>query len=166
MLSDGQHFGRRPLGPNPESSSPSGIYATTGRRSNHFNPVSGPTTRACVLAASMSPNSNDDSDEGEEEDYAQSPGSVDPILREAVRRERIEADQKRRDNLRDGFASLRSTLPPTNQKSSKTKVLVHAVKHIRRLEAKLETANNELNAYRLRDANEVQAWYRHSSYQC
>lgn len=43
--------------------------------------------------------------------------------REAVRRQRIESEQKRRDELRDGYARLKSTLPSINQKSSKVTLL-------------------------------------------
>ncbi|KAF9071380.1 hypothetical protein BDP27DRAFT_1361935 [Rhodocollybia butyracea] len=157
-LSDGPYSGRRNVGFNPLSISSSVPNATTtGRRSNRFNPVSGTTTRASAPAASKSPETNDDSDEGEEEEDAQSAGSVDPILQEAVRKKRIASDKKRRGDVRDGFTYLKSTLPPIDLKfESKVKVLNRAAKYIKRLEAKLEKANNELHAYRLRD--ETQAW--------
>jgi len=48
---------------------------------------------------------------------------IDYRRREAVRRQRIESEQKRRDDLRDGYARLKSTLPSINQKSSKIVLL-------------------------------------------
>lgn len=43
--------------------------------------------------------------------------------REATRRQRIEAEQRRRDELREGYARLKDVLPLTNQKSSKVSLL-------------------------------------------
>lgn len=43
--------------------------------------------------------------------------------KEATRRQRIEAEQLRRDELRDGYARLKDVLPVTNQKSSKVSLL-------------------------------------------
>lgn len=43
--------------------------------------------------------------------------------KEATRRQRIEAEQKRRDELREGYAQLKNVLPLTNQKSSKVSLL-------------------------------------------
>lgn len=43
--------------------------------------------------------------------------------KEATRRQRIEAEQKRRDELRDGYAKLKDVLPVSNQKSSKVNLL-------------------------------------------
>jgi chromosome segregation ATPase len=80
--------------------------------------------------------------------------------REAVRRQRIESEQKRRDELRDGYARLKSTLPSINQKSSKVTLLDRAASHIKyldavrnRLEAQLKAADDEVN--RLRNVNEA-----------
>ncbi|KAF9058734.1 hypothetical protein BDP27DRAFT_1240354 [Rhodocollybia butyracea] len=163
-LSNEQHLDRRSFSTNPSPSVP---------KSYRFNPISAPTARSSASVASKrinSKTSNDISDEGEEEEYAQSAGSVDP-LQEAVRRQRIESEQKRRDDLRDGYTHLKSMLPSTNQKSSKVKLLNRAARHIKylnavrdQLETELETANNELNAYRLREANEAHGWHHYSSY--
>lgn len=60
--------------------------------------------------------------------------------KEATRRQRIEAEQRRRDELRDGYAKLKDVLPPTNQKSSKVSLLERATAHI----VALDTANREL----------------------
>lgn len=43
--------------------------------------------------------------------------------KEATRRQRIEAEQRRRDELRDGYARLKDVLPVSNQKSSKVALL-------------------------------------------
>ena len=43
--------------------------------------------------------------------------------KEATRRQRIEAEQRRRDELRDGYAKLKDVLPVSNQKSSKVSLL-------------------------------------------
>lgn len=43
--------------------------------------------------------------------------------KEATRRQRIEAEQRRRDELRDGYAKLKEVLPISNQKSSKVSLL-------------------------------------------
>ena len=43
--------------------------------------------------------------------------------KEATRRQRIEAEQRRRDELRDGYARLKDVLPVSNQKSSKVSLL-------------------------------------------
>lgn len=43
--------------------------------------------------------------------------------KEATRRQRIEAEQRRRDELREGYAKLKEALPVSNQKSSKVSLL-------------------------------------------
>lgn len=43
--------------------------------------------------------------------------------REDIRRQRIESEQRRRDELREGYNRLKSALPPSNQKSSKASIL-------------------------------------------
>ena len=43
--------------------------------------------------------------------------------REEIRRQRIESEQRRRDELRDGYAKLKYALPISNQKSSKVSLL-------------------------------------------
>ncbi|KAJ8518787.1 hypothetical protein ONZ45_g4193 [Pleurotus djamor] len=62
--------------------------------------------------------------------------------KEATRRQRIEAEQRRRDELRDGYAKLKDVLPVSNQKSSKVSLLERATNHI----VALEKANQELLA--------------------
>ncbi|KAF8756074.1 helix loop helix domain [Rhizoctonia solani] len=43
--------------------------------------------------------------------------------REEIRRQRIESEQRRRDDLREGFARLKDVLPVSNQKGSKMALL-------------------------------------------
>ncbi|KAF8831920.1 hypothetical protein F5879DRAFT_924541 [Lentinula edodes] len=161
--SDDQHSGRHSRGSNP-SPPPSVPYAATVPRSHRFNPIGvpPPTRTSARTAATKRRNSktaNEDSDDPEEEEYQQSTGSVDP-RREAVRRQRIESEQKRRDELRDGYARLKSTLPSINQKSSKVTLLDRAASHIKyldavrnRLETQLKAADDEVS--RLRNVNEA-----------
>jgi 23S rRNA A2030 N6-methylase RlmJ len=44
-------------------------------------------------------------------------------VRDTTRRARIESEQRRRDEQKDGFDALRAVLPPTNQRPSKTLTL-------------------------------------------
>jgi uncharacterized small protein (DUF1192 family) len=62
--------------------------------------------------------------------------------KEATRRQRIEAEQRRRDELRDGYAKMKDVLPVSNQKSSKVSLLERATNHI----LALEKANKEMQA--------------------
>lgn len=43
--------------------------------------------------------------------------------REEVRRSRILSEQRRRNELREGFERLREALPPSNQRTSKANIL-------------------------------------------
>jgi hypothetical protein len=43
--------------------------------------------------------------------------------REEIRRQRIESEQRRRDELREGYRRLKDSLPVSNQKSSKVSLL-------------------------------------------
>ncbi len=45
------------------------------------------------------------------------------VRREEIRRQRIESEQRRRDELRDGYRRLKEALPVSNQKSSKVSLL-------------------------------------------
>ncbi|KAF5375236.1 hypothetical protein D9758_000516 [Tetrapyrgos nigripes] len=53
-----------------------------------------------------------------------------------------QAEQRRRDELRDGYARLKEVLPISNQKSNKVSLLERATNHI----VHLETTNRELQA--------------------
>ncbi|KAF9451387.1 hypothetical protein P691DRAFT_663313 [Macrolepiota fuliginosa MF-IS2] len=79
--------------------------------------------------------------------------------KEATRRQRIEAEQRRRDELRDGYAKLKDVLPVSNQKSSKVSLLERATNHIVLLEKTNQDLKARINALeqemaRLRAINE------------
>lgn len=64
-----------------------------------------------------------DSDEDEPRNMMQMVQDIAHSRKEATRRQRIEAEQRRRDELRDGYARLKDVLPVSNQKSSKVSLL-------------------------------------------
>ncbi|EGN93190.1 hypothetical protein SERLA73DRAFT_190105 [Serpula lacrymans var. lacrymans S7.3] len=72
--------------------------------------------------------------------------------KEATRKQRIEAEQRRRDELRDGYARLKDVLPVSNQKSSKVSLLERATNHI----VNLEKSTQEMQARLLSLEQEVQ----------
>ncbi|MDK0628419.1 helix-loop-helix domain-containing protein, partial [Clostridium perfringens] len=76
---------------------------------------------------------NDDSDE-EDDDFQPIVANSADSRRETIRKQRIESEQRRRDELRDGYARLKDTLPPSNQKASKVSLLDRATNHLRYLE--------------------------------
>ncbi|KAG8955478.1 hypothetical protein FRC04_008829 [Tulasnella sp. 424] len=80
--------------------------------------------------------------------------------REEIRRQRIESEQRRRDELRDGYRKLKEVLPASNQKSSKVSLLDRATTHIRYLELTTaqmvqKVAELEAETQRLRQVNET-----------
>jgi hypothetical protein len=80
--------------------------------------------------------------------------------REEIRRQRIESEQRRRDELRDGYRKLKDVLPSSNQKSSKVSLLDRATTHIRYLELTTaqmvqKVAELEAETARLRQVNET-----------
>ncbi|KAG9103118.1 hypothetical protein FRC06_000180 [Ceratobasidium sp. 370] len=80
--------------------------------------------------------------------------------REEIRRQRIESEQRRRDDLREGFARLKDVLPVSNQKGSKMALLDRATSHIRYLEAlqqqmQAKLTASEMEVTRLRQINEA-----------
>ncbi|KAJ6467931.1 hypothetical protein DFH09DRAFT_508316 [Mycena vulgaris] len=56
--------------------------------------------------------------------------------RERIRQERIETEQRHRDELRDGYIRLKKVLPDSNVKSSKASLLDRATNYISALESK------------------------------
>ncbi|KAJ7822043.1 hypothetical protein B0H13DRAFT_1659915 [Mycena leptocephala] len=64
--------------------------------------------------------------------------------KEATRRQRIEAEQCRRDELRDGYAKLKDILHASNQKSSKVSLLDRATSHIAILESENKALQNRI----------------------
>jgi len=87
-------------------------------RSLRYHPTPSPTSSAGRRRSRSHHDSDDDNDMGVAyvENLAHS-------RKEATRRQRIEAEQRRRDELRDGYAKLKDVLPISNQKSSKVSLL-------------------------------------------
>lgn len=143
-------------------------YATVPR-SQRFNPIAVPTNRPATRAAhrrkASRSTTQDDSEDDDDEEFkpggsiATTDASRDS-RRETVRKQRIESEQRRRDELREGYARLKETLPASNQKASKVSILDRAVSHIKYLEAvkeqlevRLKGADHEV--HRLRNVNEA-----------
>ncbi|PPR01927.1 hypothetical protein CVT24_001266 [Panaeolus cyanescens] len=151
-------------------SPPAPLYASVPRSQHRFNPMTAVNrpTRAVVAAQkrrASKAEDDEDLDQDEEEVVAQEPEpSADPASkdsrRETVRKQRIESEQRRRDELREGYARLKETLPASNQKASKVSLLDRATSHIKYLEAvkeqlevRLKSADHEV--HRLRNVNEA-----------
>lgn len=95
-------------------------------RSHRFNPIPTPATRASARQQKKrGTKGSDDFDSDNDEDYSASlPAALtNEQRREEIRRQRIESEQRRRDELRDGYRRLKEALPVSNQKSSKVSLL-------------------------------------------
>jgi hypothetical protein len=144
-------------------------YATVPR-SQRFNPIAVPANRPATRAAhrrKVSRSTTQDESEDDDDEEFKPGGSITAPTdasrdsrRETVRKQRIESEQRRRDELREGYARLKETLPASNQKASKVSILDRAVSHIKYLEAvkeqlevRLKGADHEV--HRLRNVNEA-----------
>lgn len=88
-------------------------------RTPRYNPSPSPTSSSGRRRSRSHDSDDDDDNMGSAalmENLAHS-------RKEATRRQRIEAEQRRRDELRDGYAKLKDALPVSNQKSSKVSLL-------------------------------------------
>lgn len=85
-------------------------------RHNRYNPTPSPTSSSGRRSRGRSQDSDEDDMGTYHENLAHS-------RKEATRKQRIEAEQRRRDELRDGYAKLKDVLPVSNQKSSKVSLL-------------------------------------------
>ncbi|EIW87117.1 hypothetical protein CONPUDRAFT_134418 [Coniophora puteana RWD-64-598 SS2] len=161
LSSDALSSGRRSRGSGTQS--PASVnsipYDATVPRSHRFNPIAVPATRPSVKATRRK--SRNDSDD-EDEDFQPLPPTSNNAdqRRETIRRQRIESEQRRRDELRDGYRRLKDALPVSNQKSSKVSLLDRATTHVKYLEmtaqqlqVRLQQAENEVQ--RLRSVNEA-----------
>jgi len=101
-----------------------------------YNPTPSPTSSSGRRGRGRSLNDSDDDDMM----GAQFVENLAHTRKEATRRQRIEAEQRRRDELRDGYAKLKEVLPISNQKSSKVSLLERATNHI----VAVEKANKEM----------------------
>jgi hypothetical protein len=132
-------------------------YSATVPRSHRFNPIGVAANRPKAQHRRRASRDDDASDDDDDfQPQAQNPDS----RRETIRKQRIESEQRRRDELRDGYARLKDTLPASNQKSSKVSLLDRATSHLRyletvkeQLEIRLKTAEAEV--HRLRNVNEA-----------
>jgi hypothetical protein len=123
--------------------------------------AAGPVTRSNGKPAARRRSTRDDSDDEDEEFMPSIPANVGgDMRRETIRRQRIESEQRRRDELRDGYRRLKEALPVSNQKSSKVSLLDRSTTHIKFLEMttqqmqqRLQAAENEVT--RLRAVNEA-----------
>ncbi|KAL0580695.1 hypothetical protein V5O48_001336 [Marasmius crinis-equi] len=124
------------------------------RNVRHYNPTPSPTSSSGRRSRGRSNNDSDEDEMGAA--YA---ADLAHNRKEATRRQRIEAEQRRRDELRDGYAKLKDVLPVSNQKSSKVSLLERATNYITQLEAQNQELQNRLNfleqeMQRLRALNE------------
>jgi len=163
MSSDGIASGRRSRGSgthSPASSSHGISYAASVPRSQRFNPIATPASRRAPRRKATRDMDSDDEDEDFQPITSNVSGGSQEPRRETIRKQRIESEQRRRDELREGYARLRETLPTSNQKASKVSLLDRATTHIRyldtvrdQLEARLKAAESEV--HRLRSVNEA-----------
>ncbi|KAI0783343.1 hypothetical protein C8Q75DRAFT_442400 [Abortiporus biennis] len=131
---EGQYHSRN----SSSAGSPSSSRANSlvHRHPLRYNPTPSPTS-------SSGRRSRDRSVSDDEEHMGiQMAESLANTRKEATRRQRIEAEQRRRDELRDGYARLKDVLPVSNQKSSKVSLLERATNHI----VSLEKSNRQLQA--------------------
>jgi hypothetical protein len=94
-------------------------------RSHRFNPIAAPVTRSSArpVPKRRASRRDEDSDEEDEEFQPSSCAAGADMRRETIRRQRIESEQRRRDELREGYRRLKDSLPVSNQKSSKVSLL-------------------------------------------
>jgi len=85
-------------------------------RTPRYNPTPSPTSSSGRRRSRSQDSDDEDMGVAYVENLAHS-------RKEATRRQRIEAEQRRRDELRDGYAKLKDALPVSNQKSSKVSLL-------------------------------------------
>jgi hypothetical protein len=142
-----------------EMSSDGVSYSACVPRSHRFNPIAPPPTRRAPKRKATRTDLDSDEDDDEFHPQASNSAGTDS-RRETIRKQRIESEQRRRDELREGYARLRETLPTSNQKASKVSLLDRATTHIRyldtvrdQLEARLKAAEAEV--HRLRSVNEA-----------
>ena len=107
-------------GSNSSAGSPSSSrgHSFANRGSIRYNPTPSPTSTSSRRSRGRSIS--------DEEDPMMGVSLAEHLAntrKEATRRQRIEAEQRRRDELRDGYARLKDVLPVSNQKSSKVSLL-------------------------------------------
>jgi len=154
---------RRNSGTVSPLSSSSGL-ASVPRSAHRFNPI-GVAPAVAAARRERKPRSRKSeefgSDDEEEVDYPPpTTAAGTEARREEIRRQRIESEQRRRDELRDGYRRLKDALPVSNQKSSKVCLLDRATTHIKYLEMTTQQLQSrvqqaEAEVQRLRQFNEA-----------
>lgn len=137
------------------------------RHSMRYPPGS---TNSTVMAAGGRHRRRDSRDDDDDDDFDSDGDAFRPTgapqevvvqrRREEIRKQRIESEQRRRDELRDGYRRLKDVLPVSNQKSSKVSLLDRATSHIKYLEMmqhQLQTnlTQSDIEVARLRQVNEA-----------
>ncbi|KZT08634.1 uncharacterized protein LAESUDRAFT_648640 [Laetiporus sulphureus 93-53] len=146
----------------PGPSVPPGSLAAVPR-SHRFNPLGTPMRTSARQQSQPKKRAKGSDDFVSDDDDDFNPVSTsanNDMRREEIRRQRIESEQRRRDELRDGYRRLKDALPVSNQKSSKVSLLDRATTHIRYLEMtqqQLQTRLQQAEAEtaRLRHVNEA-----------
>lgn len=144
------------------SSGPASPASLRGARPLRYNPMARPTPSPAGSSSSGRRRSVDD---GSDDDgpLPLTRGALESFTisrKEQTRRQRIEAEQKRRDELRDGYTRLREVLPSSAQKGSKVALLDRATTYIQQLEGSTSQLNTRLRDMeaemaRLRKLNEI-----------
>jgi len=156
LSSDSMQSARRSRGGGAQSPSPA------VPRSHRFNPIAAPPSRMSTRERTKRKSKSSDSDDDDDFQPPTPPANEGgpSRRREEIRRQRIESEQRRRDELREGYRRLKDSLPVSNQKSSKVSLLDRATTHIKYLEMtqsqlsmRLQSAENETQ--RLRQVNEA-----------
>lgn len=116
---DGIHYHSNSSGANSPSSSRGNSLVHRHPRFNHTPSPSNSLGRRRSRSH--------DSDDDDQNIMGHPIENVAHSRKEATRRQRIEAEQRRRDELRDGYAKLKEVLPISNQKSSKVSLLERGI---------------------------------------
>jgi len=128
LSSDSMQSGRRSRGPVRSPSPPVS-------RSLRYNPMAQPPSRVTRDRTKKKSKSSDSDDDDDFQPVTPPSHETGPSRRrEEIRRQRIESEQRRRDELREGYRRLKDSLPVSNQKSSKVSLLDRATTHIKYLE--------------------------------
>ena len=128
LSSDSMQSGRRSRGTVRSPSPPLS-------RNVRYNPIAQPPSRVTRDRSKKKSKSSDSDDDDDFQPVTPPPHETGPSRRrEEIRRQRIESEQRRRDELREGYRRLKDSLPVSNQKSSKVSLLDRATTHIKYLE--------------------------------
>ncbi|KAI0312813.1 hypothetical protein OF83DRAFT_1066603 [Amylostereum chailletii] len=156
MSSDSMQSGGTRCGSGPHSPSLAAIP-----RSHRYNPIamSPRVTRSAMARKRRAAKQEEFSDDDDDSVPIPSGGSNE-VRRKEIRHQRVESEQRRRDELRDSYRRLKDVLPGLNQKSSNVSLLDQATTHIKFLEMtgqQLQTRlqNTENETRRLQGVNEV-----------